>query len=170
MVKTTIDGEHEHTIEYDPRSSNTGLLDNSPFSLDIQKRDNSRFHVIREARSYNVEILKADHTKRSYRIRVNGTDYEVKLQDRYDALLEQLGMAGMQDEGEANVKAPMPGKVLDIMIEKGQAVGKDQPLLVLEAMKMENVLKAPADGVIKEVFAETSKSVEKDQILIELEK
>jgi acetyl/propionyl-CoA carboxylase alpha subunit len=67
------------------------------------------------------------------------------------------------------LKAPMPGLVLEVMVGPGTEVKKGDPLLVLEAMKMENVLKAPTDAVIKDVIVEISAAVEKNQVLVNFE-
>jgi biotin carboxyl carrier protein len=63
----------------------------------------------------------------------------------------------------------MPGKVLDILIKKGQAVAKGDGLLILEAMKMENLLKAEQDGTIKSVNVSVGEAVEKNNILIDFD-
>ena len=63
----------------------------------------------------------------------------------------------------------MPGKVLDILIKKGQAVAKGDGLIILEAMKMENLLKAEQDGTIKSVNVSVGEAVEKNNILIDFD-
>ena len=67
------------------------------------------------------------------------------------------------------VKAPMPGLVVSVIATKGQEVKEGDSLLILEAMKMENVLKSPVDGVIKNIKIEETNTVEKNEILIEFE-
>ena len=66
-----------------------------------------------------------------------------------------------------NIKAPMPGMVLNILVEDGDTVTKDQAVVILEAMKMENVIKSPVDGTIKKVGVTKGVAVEKNTILIE---
>ena len=68
-----------------------------------------------------------------------------------------------------NIKAPMPGLVLRISVAVGDVIKKGDPLLVLEAMKMENVIKAAGDGVVKKINATEKIAVEKGSILIEFE-
>jgi biotin carboxyl carrier protein len=63
----------------------------------------------------------------------------------------------------------MPGLVLNIMAEEGQSVEKDTPLIILEAMKMENVIKSPAQGVVKKINAIKGQAVEKNAVLIEFQ-
>jgi biotin carboxyl carrier protein len=61
----------------------------------------------------------------------------------------------------------MPGMVLNVLVNEGQTVKKGDALLVLEAMKMENILKSPAEGTIKKITAVKGTAVEKNQILIQ---
>ena len=68
-----------------------------------------------------------------------------------------------------DVKAPMPGKILDVLVKVGDQVKEDDELLMLEAMKMENPIYAPADGTVKEIKVNTGDTVETDQILVVLE-
>ena len=69
----------------------------------------------------------------------------------------------------SDLKAPMPGLVLSIDVEVGKEVKKGDALLILEAMKMENVIKSPTDGVIKSIAVKTSQAVEKNQLLLNFE-
>ena len=66
------------------------------------------------------------------------------------------------------IHAPMPGLVLEINVSEGQEVEKGDPLLILEAMKMENVIKAPGNGIIKKIHVEKGNPVEKNELLVEL--
>jgi len=65
------------------------------------------------------------------------------------------------------IKAPMPGLILDLKVAPGDQVQKGDVLLILEAMKMENSIKSPGDGVVKEVKVSLKQSVEKNQVLIQ---
>ena len=86
-----------------------------------------------------------------------------------DLLLNKMGMSAISADKMDNVKAPMPGLVLDILVEIGQTVNKGDNLLVLEAMKMENILKASGNGIVKTIKINKKDAVEKNQILIEME-
>ncbi|MFZ4439870.1 MAG: biotin/lipoyl-containing protein [Syntrophales bacterium] len=67
-----------------------------------------------------------------------------------------------------DVKAPMPGKILEVLVKVGDQVKEDDELVMLEAMKMENPIYAPADGVVKEIKVKANDSVETEQIMIVL--
>jgi biotin carboxyl carrier protein len=66
----------------------------------------------------------------------------------------------------ANLKAPMPGLVLQVLVNPGDTVAKGDKILVLEAMKMENAIKSPTDGIISDVLAKQGMAVDKNQLLI----
>ena len=89
--------------------------------------------------------------------------------EQLNVLLKQLGMDKLAANKVNNIKAPMPGLVLRISVAIGDVIKKGDPLLVLEAMKMENVIKAAGDGVVKKINAIERTAVEKGSILIEFE-
>lgn len=66
----------------------------------------------------------------------------------------------------AEILAPMPGKIAKIMVKVGDAVAKDDELVILEAMKMENPIYAITDGAIKEIKVKVGDMVEADQTLV----
>ncbi|MCY1533126.1 pyruvate carboxylase [compost metagenome] len=99
-------------------------------------------------------------------IKVNGTIYKVAIADPFDLLLKQLGMDNMKVNKVQQIKAPMPGLVLNVLINEGDEVKKGDNLLVLEAMKMENMIKSPADGTIRKVNVTKGDKVEKNEVLI----
>ena len=92
---------------------------------------------------------------------------ELQAKDRFDLLLERLGMANAATTKVNELKAPMPGLIVDIRVQPGQAVLKGDPLLVLEAMKMENILKAPADGTVSGLKVVLRDNVQKGQVLVQ---
>ncbi len=127
------------------------------------------FHILRNNRSFHAEVISADYEKKELAIRVNGTRYDVRLADTYDQLVRKLGLAAGSAQVVKDIKAPMPGLVLQISVGPGDTVEKGDPLLILEAMKMENVLKAPGSGTVKKVSVNQGQAVEKNQLLIEME-
>jgi len=142
-------------------------LDGKPIDPDVRMVNDHTMHVILNNRSYTVELLNRDSEDRTVTLRVNGKSTTIKLQDKYDQLLHELGMDAALSKKAGDLKAPMPGLVVEVSVEEGSEVKKGDKLLVLEAMKMENILKAAADGVVKKVYVENSNAVEKNQVLIE---
>jgi biotin carboxyl carrier protein len=138
-------------------------------ALDLVELGQGRYHVIKGHQSYRVEVLQLEFAAKAFQVKINGAVYQVKLQDEYDQLIQRLGLAAVASEKIREVKAPMPGLVLALSVEEGQAVEKGQPLLILEAMKMENVIKSPGDGIVKRINVKKGEPVEKNYLLVELD-
>ncbi|MEM7382618.1 MAG: acetyl-CoA carboxylase biotin carboxyl carrier protein subunit, partial [Bacteroidota bacterium] len=81
----------------------------------------------------------------------------------------QMGFALGSAKDVSSIEAPMPGLILDISVSEGQEVNEGDPLLILEAMKMENVITSPRNGVVKSVPISQGETVEKKHLLIEFE-
>jgi len=164
MLKVKVNNKKEYTIE--PGSDSTGTIDGKPFSWDVAEVKNGSFHVIKDNRSYSVEVIKADAAEKSFTVSVNGNKYQLNVKDKFDELLKSLGLDNMNASKVNEIKAPMPGLVLDIRVTEGQEIKKGDPVLVLEAMKMENILKSPTDGTVKKINVKKGVAVEKNQVLI----
>lgn len=134
---------------------------------DIVEFSPGSFHIIHNKKSYRAEILKADPATKTFTIRVNNSVQTVAVKDKFDLLLEKMGMNTSASSKINNIKAPMPGLIIDLKIKPGDTVNAGDALLILEAMKMENVLKSPGGGTVKNVKVKKGDSVEKGQILIE---
>jgi biotin carboxyl carrier protein len=102
-------------------------------------------------------------------INVNGNDYEISIKDRNDLLLQQLGIATKASSVIQFIKAPMPGLIINVSVSEGTEVKKGDTLLILEAMKMENVIKSPRDGKVKKINVQLKNAVEKNQVMLEFE-
>lgn len=138
-------------------------------NLDLVANGDGGFHVLSNGKSYRAELLAADFDQRTMTVRVNGIQFSVHIADQYERLLKQLGLTVGGAQKMNLVKAPMPGLVLNILVAPGQKITKGDPMLILEAMKMENVLKATAGAVVKSVKVTKGQAVEKGVVLIEME-
>lgn len=128
-----------------------------------------QFHIIFKGRSFVADVVETNNAEKTFLIRINNNNYCVQLKDQYDELLQSLGIGVLNNQKASKIKAPMPGRVLDIMQSAGDAVNKGDGVLVLEAMKMENVIKSPIDGIIKQIAVVKDQAVEKGEVLIEFE-
>ncbi|WP_332912433.1 acetyl-CoA carboxylase biotin carboxyl carrier protein subunit [Algoriphagus boritolerans] len=129
--------------------------------------DDRTLHLIRGHQSLEAEMLSFDRETKTIQIRLGYKTATLQLKDRFDLLLEQMGMNAVGSGLLKNIKAPMPGLILDLKVKSGDAVKKGDVVLILEAMKMENIIKSPGDGVVKEVKVSLKQSVEKNQVLIQ---
>lgn len=130
---------------------------------------NSQFHIIYKDKSYIADVISFDASKKEVSLLINNRHYDVVLKDKYDDLLNQLGLDTSVNKKENEVKAPMPGQVLDILVTVGDTVSEGDGLIVLEAMKMENIIKSTRDGLIREIQIKKGNSVEKNAVLIMFE-
>ncbi len=138
-------------------------------ALDLQKSVGGAAHVLKNNRSFKTELQNSHFLGRSYTVRVNSEPYEVKISNELDLLIEEMGLSLAAAQVINDIKAPMPGLILDVQVKEGDEVKEGDYLLVLEAMKMENTLTAPRDGVVKSVKVQKGETVDKSQLLIEME-
>ncbi len=138
-------------------------------SLDAIKMSASQFHVLQGHKSYKCEIETSNVNSKSYKVKVNGNTYNMHISYNLDILIKDMGFEVGASKKVNEIKAPMPGLILDIYVKEGQEVKEDDALLILEAMKMENVLTSPRDGIIKSISVSKNDTVDKNQLLIEFE-
>lgn len=167
-MKVISENKREFNVEFDKNAS-SGTIDGTPFNWDVKKIKNNLFHIIKDNKSHNLELLKLNPEEKTVFVKINGLKYKFHLKDKFDDLLHSLGMDNLLVTKVSDLKAPMPGLVLSIDVEVGKEVKKGDALLILEAMKMENVIKSPTDGVIKSIAVKTSQAVEKNQLLLNFE-
>lgn len=137
--------------------------------LDLYKQSGNQFHLIHENNSHQADLVDSDFLNRAYSIRVNSNIYNVKIQRPIDEVVHKMGYALRSAKTVDSIKAPMPGIIIDLKVEKGQKVKKGDTLLILEAMKMENAIVSPKDTTIKDVYTIVGETVDKNKLLIDFE-
>lgn len=138
-------------------------------ALDSNEISPFKYHILNGPRSFKGEITHSDFLKKDYSIKINGNLYQVNISNDLDLLIEDMGLSLAAATVVNDIKAPMPGLILDVNIKQGDEVKEGDYLLVLEAMKMENTLTAPRDGVVKSISVKKGETVDKNQLLIEME-
>lgn len=118
---------------------------------------------------FTARLLDINKQEKTLTLSLNGKSVPVTLKEPLDDLLHSMGLDKMTTAKVSHVKAPMPGLVLNVLVEPGQEVKKGDKLLVLEAMKMENIIKAAGDGKVGRIAVEKGQAVDKNQTLIEFE-
>lgn len=116
-----------------------------------------------------LEVIKVDLADKTMTIRTNHSVFDLVFKDDLDLVLDKMGIKRSSELINRNIKAPMPGKVLDVLAKEGDKLLKGDNILILEAMKMENVIKAETDCTIKKIHISKLENVEKNQVLIELD-
>ena len=165
-----IINDNTHKVDLFDGSGKTGTLNGEQFDLDVVETGaDSHFHLLWKNKSYRVEVVNYDQAEKAAVIKVNGGQFEVEVKDELDILLKKMGLSDLTSQAVTELKAPMPGLILDLHVNPGDEVKQGDTLLVLEAMKMENVIKSPADVTVKSIEAEKGDAVEKNQTIITFE-
>ena len=138
-------------------------------TLDLVTLSPTEFNAIKDHQSTNARLISASLLTKTFTIETGGETFEVAIKDALDQKLEQMGFGTASSKQVKEIKAPMPGLVLEIAVTDGQPVKEGDRILILEAMKMENSILIHADATIKKVVVTAGQAVEKGQVLVELE-
>ena len=161
--------EKTYNINLEEDNIKKGSINNLPFSLDIDTENEKRFQITHNDKVYKIVVVDYSPEKNEIVLKVNNDKITMNVSNELDLLLKELGMDNLSSQKINEIKAPMPGLVLNILVEKGQEVKQGDTVLVLEAMKMENNIKTPADAIVKEILCKKGQAIEKNEILIVFE-
>jgi acetyl/propionyl-CoA carboxylase alpha subunit len=165
-MQEIVIGKNKYTVA-PGKSEGEVVINGSSTTVDLVNIGNGHYHMILEGQSISVEVVETDG--KAPQIKIDGRLYQPEVKGETDLLLERLGLNISSKKAVKELKAPMPGLVLEIRVEPGQAVKEGDPLVVLEAMKMENVLKAPGEAVVKSIAVKKGDAIDKNAILIAFE-
>ena len=144
------------------------FLNEQAMDWDMQKLPNGNFSIIANGKSFTAIVEEIDKSNKTIRLIINGNPYELVIQEPIDLVLKKMGLNNINQKKADSIKAPMPGLILKVMVTEGQHLKKGDPVLILEAMKMENVFKAPGDSIVKTIKYKSGEAVEKGAVLVEL--
>jgi acetyl/propionyl-CoA carboxylase alpha subunit len=122
-------------------------------------------HLLIKGRSIRLEHLQRTE-EGDLLLRINSIRYRLPIKNKRELLLAGVQGAGTKDRKQTALKAPMPGLVLRILVTEGQVLKAGDPILVLESMKMENVLRAQSDSTVISLVIQPGEAVEKGQTLV----
>lgn len=150
------EGKHHYFVEYN----------NSKFKVNVDELSSNKFLFKINDRSSEVDISRNGGNLEVY---LDGREMNVRVEPYSLAELRKKTGAAVGGAEEAVIRAPMPGLVLAAKVKTGDNVKKGQTLVIIEAMKMENMIKSPVDGIVKDVFVDSGQAVDKSDKLVELE-
>lgn len=145
----------------------TDQLQTDLSGAEIKNVGGNVYQILNSGDEYFIEVIELDLGAKSMKIRHKHSTYDLVFRDHLDDVLDNMGIKRGESVGDSLIKAPMPGKIIDVLVEVGQTVEKGDGLFVLEAMKMENVLKSEHGGEVQSIFVEKQQNVEKNESLLE---
>lgn len=162
VFEVTIGGRTQRVELRRQASGWACALDGLPLAADVVEVSPGVFSILVEGEAFEVRVERdAEH----YRVHSRGKDLRAAVADprRWSQRRQRAGLAAA---GRQEVQAPMPGKVIAVLVERGQKVESGQGLVVVEAMKMQNEIPAPKKGMVERVLVRTGDTVEHSQTLV----
>ncbi len=154
----------DRTYEIEINQLGELCIDGECAEVDFQSIGGTSFYsLLLGNASYEALVEERDDC---FEVLVQGTLYRVCVQDERMRRLAQAAKGFAPPGGEIGIKAPMPGLIVDVPVQEGQAVEEGTVLVILESMKMENELRAPRAGVVSQVRVQSGQSVEQNETLV----
>jgi biotin carboxyl carrier protein len=163
-----IDKRSAH-VELLSRKGNQVLIvvDGKEYQLDIEKVARGKYSILYDHKSFNVEIIPGTDIKQFVAHTFKNT-YQVDIIDAEAKYLANR-LKGREDEGESTIVAPIPGRVVKILVEKGDLVQAGQTVIIISAMKMESEFKARKQGKVIDIPVAEGQTVDARQVLVVIE-
>jgi biotin carboxyl carrier protein len=159
MKYTTIINNKQFEIEIE--RDGTVLVDGVRFEVDFLNLGGSLYSVIQNTRSLELAI---EGNQADIEVSMAGRLYEAKVLDQRALLMAQR--KGSLTAGSGEILSPMPGLIVEVLVDMGDEVTQGDTVVILESMKMQNELKAPRDGKIQTISCESGQTVDKGTLLI----
>lgn len=166
MLKIKINNDKEVDYIEDAEGKK---LDGSLYAINLITLGPDSYHIIHENKSYRAEVVKLDRKAKKLTVSINGQLVDLEVKDKFDLLIEKMGFEEQGTQNITDLLAPMPGLIFEINVSEGDEVEEGDNLIILEAMKMENVIKSPRSGIIKKILVTQGQSIEKNGKLLAFE-
>jgi biotin carboxyl carrier protein len=125
-------------------------------------------YIVWKNKKYMLDVIEKNQNR--YTVMINGVwhsfSVETPISLKRKRYLEQQG----DSSALLSIEAPMPGKIIDVMVEEGAEVKEGEPIIILEAMKMQNEISSHVTGVVRSVAVKKNDSVMKDDVLINVQR
>lgn len=135
-------------------------------SLDVVATGSGSYHLLWEGKSFHFEVVSVDLDAKRLKIRSGGQLFELMVNDALELMIERLGLQRHRSNALEQLRAPMPGLVLKLLVNPGDTIQPGDPVVILEAMKMENVIKSTGHGTVDQLLVREGQPVEKEAVLM----
>jgi biotin carboxyl carrier protein len=136
------------------------------YPVQLKSDDKYGTYILWKNRKYPVEVIRSRQNK--YEILFNDISYTFTVETPFSLQRMKVLNSGKGKAEQELVRAPMPGKLLDVLVREGSPILRGEPLVILEAMKMQNEIQSPVNGRIVKVHAKPNTNVMKDDVLVEI--
>ncbi len=145
---------------------NKEIFNLEPSNSNVQRLGDGKYLLTKGDKVYELYVLSESEDGKEIEIQIKQSYFKVNIQNELDLLLNQLGFKSADLKKVKELKSPMPGKIVKVLVNEGDDILTGQPLIILEAMKMENALQALSEGKVGKIMVENGASVNKNDILI----
>lgn len=157
---TVINGKR---FEIDITQDGGLLVNGEPRTVDFLSLGPALYSVVMDNQSYELVI---EEREGDYEVMLRGHLYTGEVLDERAQLLASRRGGLTAETGEISIKSPMPGLIVAVAVNEGDAVKPGQTVVILESMKMQNELKAPREGTVQRISVQTGQSVEQGKLLV----
>lgn len=159
IAKVKVLNQNENLLEI--------MVDDRVYQVDLMHNDEGTFSILENNRSFNITLVPSTKAK-AYTAYTLYNTFDLEVIDAEARYIRNRG-EGTLGTSDKKITAPMPGKIVKVLVEPGQEVKKGQTAVIISAMKMESEYKSAVDGVVKRVSVKAGDTVDSNQILVEIE-
>lgn len=164
----TLNQETSKELKFFVADNSRYIFDNKELDVKLEKTSDGFTFITVGKISYPIEIV--SHKQNEYDILINGVEYIFSLETPFSLVRKKMLESQAGESSTILIKAPMPGKILEVAVKVGDAVKAGDTLLILEAMKMQNAILATSKAIVKRILVKTGDATSKSDLLIELVK
>jgi len=136
------------------------------YIVQLKSDDKYGTYILWKNRKYPVEVVRSRQNK--YEILFNDISYTFTVETPFSLQRMKVLHSTKGKSEQESLKAPMPGKIIDVLVREGTNVLRGEPVVILEAMKMQNEIQSPVNGKVIKVSVKANDNVMKDDVLIEI--
>lgn len=136
--------------------------------IKLHEDPNGFSYIVWKNKKYMLDVIEKSQNR--YTVMINGVWHSFTVETPISLKRRRYLEKQIDPSASLSIEAPMPGKIVDIMVEEGSEVKEGEPIIILEAMKMQNEISSHVSGVVKSVSVKKNDSVMKDDVLIEIQK
>lgn len=137
------------------------------YNILLKSDDKYGSYILWKNRKYPVEIVRSKQNR--YEILLNDVSYTFSIETPFSLKRRLFLSSSVKGKTTEYIRAPMPGKIVDVPAKEGSSVSRGEPVVILEAMKMQNEIQSTVAGIVKRIHVKADMNVMKDDLLVEVE-